>query len=174
MVRKGKFREDLYYRVNVVRLELPPLRDRPEDIPILARHFCEKYARPGEPPKEVAPEAMEVLINYAWPGNVRELENVIERACVTCRNPTISKEHLGPELLLARQVRTPVRIDLSRPLPELLKEITGDVEKRYLRKALLKTHGNVGRAASICGMSRRSITAKVAEYKINREELKTG
>ena len=110
MVRKGKFREDLYYRVNVVRLELPPLRDRPEDIPILARHFCEKYARPGEPPKEVAPEAMEVLINYAWPGNVRELENVIERACVTCRNPTISKEHLGPELLLARQVRTPVRI----------------------------------------------------------------
>src|SRR6202011_5787214 len=86
MVRTHKFREDLYYRLNVVKIDLPPLRERTEDIPLLATHFCAKYSRPDEPPKQIAPQAMEVLLNYQWPGNIRELENAIERACVTSRD----------------------------------------------------------------------------------------
>ncbi len=171
MVKKGTFREDLYYRVNVVRIELPPLRERPEDITLLAEHFCRKFVREGEDVKTIAPAAMEVLLKHSWPGNVRELENVIERACVTCQGPTIGPEHLSSDLLSAPPAGSPMKIDLRRPLPELLNEITTEFEKRYIRKALAKTHGNVSRCAKICGLSRRSITAKIAEYGIDRTEL---
>src|SRR5438876_765655 len=80
LVRQGRFREDLYYRLNVVKIDLPPLRERTEDIPLLATHFTQKYGRPGEPNKQISPAAMQVLVNYRWPGTIRELENVIERA----------------------------------------------------------------------------------------------
>ena len=79
MVQEGKFREDLYYRLNVMKIDLPPLRERREDVPLLATHFAAKYARPGTPPLEFTPEAMEVLLRHRWPGNIRELENAIER-----------------------------------------------------------------------------------------------
>jgi DNA-binding NtrC family response regulator len=171
MVRKGTFREDLYYRVNVVRIEVPPLRERPEDIALLTEHFCDKFSPPVEPRKALSPQAMEMLLRYPWPGNVRELENVMERACVTCPGPIIEAEHLSPDLLQPTPIRSPFRVDISRPLPSLLREITGDVERRYIRKALSKTRGNVSRCAKICGLSRRSITAKIAEYHIRREEL---
>jgi DNA-binding NtrC family response regulator len=172
LVRKGKFREDLYYRINVVRIELPPLRERPEDITLLASHFCQKYARPGESPKAIAPEAMEVLFGYSWPGNVRELENVLERACVTCKEPSIELKHLGPELTQPTSKRAPFKVDIGRPLPDLLKEMVAEVERRYLRKALRKTRGNVARCAEICGLSRRSVTTKISEYGIKRSDLK--
>ncbi len=171
LVKTGGFREDLFYRINVVRIDLPPLRERPEDIPLLVKHFCEKYALTGEPPKDVAPPAMEILINYAWPGNVRELENVMERACVTCRDRTIPPESLN-ELTHPQQAQSPFRVDVNRPLPDLLKEMTAEVERRYIRKALRKTRGNVGRCAKICGLSRRSISAKIAEYQIDKAEMK--
>src|SRR5262245_8967885 len=172
MVKKGNFREDLFYRVNVVRIELPPLRERTEDIPLLVKHFAEKYARPGESAKEISPQVMETLLNYRWPGNVRELENVIERAVVTCFGNTILPEHLPADLFKPSTAKTPFKIDLQKPLPDLLKEITADVEGRYLRKALAKTRGNVGRCAKICGPSRRTIISKIAEYVINKQELR--
>src|SRR5262245_43655143 len=103
LVKQGKFREDLYYRLNVVRIDLPPLRDRLEDVPLLAPHFAQRYARSGEPPYPIAPAAMEVLLRYHWPGNVRELENAIERACVVCPGPAIEVQHLPPELTAPRQ-----------------------------------------------------------------------
>jgi transcriptional regulator with GAF, ATPase, and Fis domain len=168
MVKQGKFREDLFYRLNVVKVDLPPLRERPEDIPLLATHFAEKYAVPGESPKLIAPAAMEVLINYPWPGNVRELENVIERASVTCRSNTIEVENLPAELASPASPRTPFQIDLNRPLPDLVKEMIANLEKQYIQKALRKTHGHVGRCAKICGMSRRSITSKIAEYSLDK------
>ena len=83
LAKEGKFREDLYYRLNVVKIELPPLHERPEDIALLAEHFVQKFSRPGSPPKQIAPEAMEALLQHRWPGNIRELENAMERACVT-------------------------------------------------------------------------------------------
>jgi DNA-binding NtrC family response regulator len=168
LVKQGKFREDLFYRLNVVKIDLPPLRERPEDIPLLATHFAEKYAVPGESPKLISPAAMEVLINYPWPGNVRELENVIERASVTCRSNTIEVENLPTELASPSTPRAPFQIDLNRPLPELCKEMIANLEKQYIQKALRKTHGHVGRCAKICGMSRRSITSKIAEYALDK------
>jgi DNA-binding NtrC family response regulator len=172
LVRKGKFREDLYYRLNVVKIELPPLRDRPEDIPLLATHFAEKYARPGEAPKRVAPQAMEVLLNYRWPGNIRELENAVERACVTSGTDEIGVENLPSELSAPPVARVPVEVDINRPLPELLRDTLAEFEKQYIRKALKKTRGNVGRCARICGLSRRSLTYKIAEYGIDRKTFR--
>jgi DNA-binding NtrC family response regulator len=172
LVRQGTFREDLYYRLNVVKIDLPPLRDRLEDVPLLANHFMQKYLPPGELPKQISPAAMQVLLNYRWPGNVRELENVIERACVTCRDKVIELENLPPELTAAPAPKLPFHIDLERPLPKLLNEAIANIEQTYIRKALKKARGNVGRCASICGLSRRSVTAKIAEYNIDKKVFK--
>ena len=98
LIAEKKFREDLYFRLNVIRIDLPPLRERPEDIPLLVEHFCQKYARPGQPPPQVTAEAMDVLLRYRWPGNVRQLENAVERACATVRNGQIEKDHLPQRL----------------------------------------------------------------------------
>ena len=172
LVKDGTFREDLFYRLNVVKIDLPPLRDRPEDIPLLATHFAQKYARPNEGPKPFSPRAMEVMLNYRWPGNIRELENAVERASVTCRGEAIGPEDLPPDLSAPVAPKTPFVIDLDKPLPDLLRDITLDVEQQYLRKALKKSHGNIGRCATICGLSRRSISAKIAEYKIDKATFK--
>jgi DNA-binding NtrC family response regulator len=174
LVKDGKFREDLYYRLNVIKIDLPPLRQRPEDIPLLAMHFAQKYGRPNEPPKQISPEAMELLLAYRWPGNVRELENAIERACVTSHESTIRPENLPPDVVKPPSLKVPLAIDLSRPLPEVLREVTADIEQRYIRKALKKSRGNIGRCAKICGLSRRSISAKVAEYSIEKSLFKEG
>ncbi|HEY7425744.1 MAG TPA: sigma-54 dependent transcriptional regulator [Gemmataceae bacterium] len=171
LVKKGKFREDLYYRLNVVKIDLPPLRDRPEDIPLLATHFAGKHARPGESPRTFAPEAMEKLLNHSWPGNIRELENAIERACVTARGSQIQPDDLPLEVLHIRSSEG-AQVDLSKPLPDLLRDVTLDLERRYLTRAMKKSHGNVGRCAKICGLSRRSISAKLAEYNIKKESFK--
>ncbi|MBL8798398.1 MAG: sigma-54-dependent Fis family transcriptional regulator [Planctomycetia bacterium] len=168
LVKQGAFREDLFYRLNVVKIDLPPLRERPEDIPLLATHFAQKYARPGESPKQFAPRAMEVLLGYSWPGNVRELENAIERASVTSRDQLIQVENLPPELLNPAGPLPPLQVDLTRSLPELLKSVIASIEQQYIRKALKKAHGHVGRCARICGLSRRSITSKIAEYKLDK------
>ncbi len=172
LIKKGEFREDLFYRLNVVKITLPPLRERPEDIPLLATHFAGKYTRPGEFPKKIAPAAMELLLTYRWPGNIRELENLIERASVTARGDSIEPEHLPSDLLSPRPAAVPFHVDLNRPLPDLLRDITADVERQYIRKALQKSHGNVGRCATMCGLSRRSITAKLAEYQIDKSSFK--
>jgi DNA-binding NtrC family response regulator len=172
LVKEGKFREDLYYRLNVVKIDLPPLRDRPEDIPLLAQHFAEKYAAPGKQPKSISPQAMEALLNYRWPGNIRELENAIERAVVTSRENVLQVENLPPEILQPAAPRTPFSIDLDKPLPDLLRDMTTKVEQQYIKKALRKAHGNVGRCARICGLSRRSISAKIAEYNLEKASFK--
>jgi DNA-binding NtrC family response regulator len=175
LVKDGKFREDLYYRLNVVRIDIPPLRDRPEDIPVLVAHFCQRYARSGQQPPTVSPEAMDVLLKCPWPGNVRQLENAIERACVTARDGVITPKCLPPDV--GRRVGAdgkphPFQVDLTRPLPDQLAEITAEFEKRYLRRALKKTRGHVGKCADISGLSRRSITDKIAHYGIKKEDFK--
>ena len=172
MVKKGTFREDLYYRLNVVKIDLPPLRERTEDIPLLASHFAEKYARFKSTPVQIAPQAMEILMDFHWPGNIRQLENAIERACVTAQENTIRPENLPSDLMTPLTPKLPFQIDLTLPLPDLLSEVTTQVERQYLDKALRKARGNVGRCARICGLSRRSITAKIAEYKLDKETFK--
>src|SRR5438270_6909242 len=145
MVEEGKFREDLFYRLNVIKFVLPPLRERPEDIPLLATHFTMKFARANEAPKKISPQAMEVLLNYTWPGNIRELENAIERACVTSRGPVIELANL-PSDLVAPMPPKPV-FDLDKPLAVLIKETLAQLEEQYIRRALQKTQGHVGRCA---------------------------
>jgi DNA-binding NtrC family response regulator len=172
LVKQGTFREDLYYRLNVVKIDLPPLRDRPEDIPLLATHFAQKYAGPDSIAKQLSPRAMEALLNYRWPGNIRELENAIERACVTSRDDVIQLENLPSEIMAPPSSKLPFNIDLNRPLPDLLREAVADMEQQYIRKALKKSHGNVGRCARICGLSRRSISAKISEYRLDKAVFK--
>ena len=166
MVRDGTFREDLYYRLNVVKIDLPPLRQRPEDIPLLAMHFAEKFASPNQPPKTLSPACMELLLRYGWPGNIRELENAIERACVSSRGELVEPEHLPSEVVRPASGKTQGHIDWSSPLPELLAELTGRIERRYLRKAVKRSQGNMDRCARLCGLGRRTLTNKLAKYQI--------
>jgi DNA-binding NtrC family response regulator len=174
-VADKKFREDLFYRLNVIRIDLPPLRDRPEDIPLLIAHFLTKYARPNEPPKKVAPEAMEMMLSYRWPGNIRELENAIERAAVTTMGDTINTENLPTKVVGGGPKEKPqFEIDLKNPLPHYLKIATEQIEREYIRKALEKTRGNVGRCAELCGLSRRSISGKISQYRIEKMPFKAG
>jgi DNA-binding NtrC family response regulator len=172
LVKDGTFREDLYYRLNVVKIDLPPLRERPEDIPLLAQHFADKYARLEDGPKRISPAAMDIMLHYRWPGNIRELENALERACVTTMGNTIGPENLPPEVLGSDSPSLPYKIDLDQPLTELIRKISAEIEEQYIRRALEKSHGNVGRCAKICGLSRRSISAKITEYNINKASFK--
>jgi DNA-binding NtrC family response regulator len=172
LVKEGKFREDLFYRFNVVKIDLPPLRSRAEDIPILVTHFIEKYTRPGEMPKQLDPGAMDILMSYQWPGNIRQLENSMERACITTRGQNIQIQNLPSEILCPPSPSLPFEISLERPLPELVKNIVASVEQEYLRRALVKTQGNVSRGARVCGLSRRCMTAKMAEYKLDKAVFK--
>jgi DNA-binding NtrC family response regulator len=171
-VKRGRFREDLYYRLNVVRIELPPLRERLEDVPVLAAHFAARYTQAGEPLCTISREALEKLMQHNWPGNIRELENAIERACVTARSGTIEVRDLPEQLLGPRPSERPWKIDLHRPLPELIREAVADLEKQYLIKALKRTNGNIGKCARLSGLSRRSISTTLAEYQIDKERFK--
>ncbi|MEO6807926.1 MAG: sigma-54 dependent transcriptional regulator [Isosphaeraceae bacterium] len=172
-VREGKFREDLFYRLNVIKIELPPLRERSEDIPLLVQHFLNKYTRANEPPKKVSPESMDKMIGYKWPGNIRELENAIERAAVTTVGETINLENLPMKVVGSLPDEKPrFEIDLDQPLPYYLKIATEQIEKEYILKALEKSRGNVGRCAELCGLSRRSISGKISQYTIDKYPFK--
>ncbi|MBN9121158.1 MAG: sigma-54-dependent Fis family transcriptional regulator [Planctomycetes bacterium] len=175
LVKEKKFREDLFFRLNVIPIFLPPLRERPEDIPVLVSHFCQKFVRLGQKPPTLSPEALGVLTKAPWPGNVRQLENAIERACVTARDGVIRTKDLPPDI--GRRPdgqKNPFHVDLSRKLPEQLAEITAVFEKRYILRALRKTRGHVGKCAQITGLSRRSITDKISQYEIDKNEFKSG
>jgi DNA-binding NtrC family response regulator len=172
LAKEGKFREDLYYRLNVVKLDLPPLCERPEDIPLLAGHFIQKFCGPGVPSKQISPEAMETLLQHRWPGNIRELENAIERACVTSRDDIIRPENLPAEIVQPGRPRYQLPVDLSRPLTDQLADLTAAFEERYLRRALRRTRGHIGRTALLTGLSRRTITEKLAVYQIDKSEFK--
>jgi DNA-binding NtrC family response regulator len=172
LAKEGKFREDLYYRLNVVKIDLPPLHERPEDIHLLATHFVQKFSPPGAAPKTIAPEAMELLLQHRWPGNIRELENAMERACVTSRDDVIRAENLPAEILKPSRPRYQLPVDLKRPLTEQLAELTAAFEERYLRRALKRTRGHIGRTAHLTGLSRRTITDKIALYQIDKSEFK--
>jgi DNA-binding NtrC family response regulator len=172
LVKDGKFREDLFYRLNVIKIDLPPLRERREDIPLLATHFVSKYTRAGENPKQISPEAMQALLSHSWPGNVRELENAVERACVTSSDNVIRPENLPPEMFQRPKPSAAVAIDLRRPMGEYLRAAAAEIERAYITKALQETRGQVSQCAHICGLSRRSITVKMAAYNLDKVAFK--
>ena len=156
----------------MVKVDLPPLYERTEDIPLLAAHFVQRFSPTGTAPKEISPAAMEALLLHRWPGNIRELENAIERACVTSRDGVIRPENLPAETLKPNRPKYQLPVDLSRPLTDQLTELTAAFEERYLRRALKRTRGHIGRTARLTGLSRRTITDKIALYQIDKAEFK--
>ncbi|HUO87380.1 MAG TPA: sigma-54 dependent transcriptional regulator, partial [Thermoanaerobaculia bacterium] len=147
-VESGAFREDLYYRLNVITVHLPPLRKRSEDIPLLAQHFLIRYAEENDKPlREIAAETMRLLLDYHWPGNVRELENVIERAVVLSTGPVFD---VGLLPMTVRQPAPPAQPPSSLPARGLsLKEAVSDYERQLIVQALQATGGVQKRAAEL-------------------------
>jgi len=155
-IDKGNFRADLYYRLNVVSISIPPVRERPEDVPHLIRHFLQRKTKElGLPPKELAPETVEKLLNYSWPGNARELENVIERLLVlSAEEGPIGCSSLPQEVLEGRAVNSQVRERvLSGKL--CLSDAVDEFERDIISEALGRFHFNQTRAASVLGTTRR-------------------
>ena len=164
-VKQGTFREDLFYRLNVVPLHLPPLRQRREDIALLVRHFLKKYtAETGKPIRNIAPEAMKAMLEYEWRGNVRELENVLERAIVMTEGATITTEYL-PDDLRRTQTEIALNIPESRlSLKDALHEVTALTEKTMIARALRHTENNRTKAAKLLDISHRALMYKLKEY----------
>lgn len=160
--QKGRFREDLYYRLNVVPVRIPALRERKSDIPILAGYFLRQVAGElGRSPKRLAPEALDALMNYSWPGNVRELRNLVERLCILTTSDTIRRDDL-PTLAIVRE-------EDARKDPWGLRtyqEFKDFMEKEYLVKKLRENNGNVSRTARQLDMQRSNLYKKLEKYGI--------
>ncbi|HLZ34559.1 MAG TPA: sigma-54 dependent transcriptional regulator [Nitrospira sp.] len=157
-VKAKRFRDDLYYRLNVIELKLPPLRDRREDIPLLVEAFLKKCGEVrGKEVKGVSESALAMLMDYAWPGNVRELENVIERAVTLSRGEKISPDDLPPAVQGARGDRRVLDEAAEKTLP------LHDIEKEYIKKILEKMGGNKYQAAHALGIDRKTLYRKLGE-----------
>ena len=165
LVQAGAFREDLYYRLNVINIKLPPLRDRREDIPLLVDHFVAKYAAEnGKAVRSVAPEALAILIDHSWPGNVRELENVIERAVVLSSSTSIGTELL-PETLQGdrpRPLPAPLPIDAGLPFYETMERL----EREIIVETLKSVNGVQRKAAARLGLNPTTLNEKIKRLKI--------
>ncbi|MCS7280171.1 MAG: sigma-54 dependent transcriptional regulator [Desulfobacterota bacterium] len=154
-VREGSFREDLYYRLNVFTIFLPPLRERKSDIPLLTYHFIKKFSLSmNKDVKEISKEAMNLLMDYDWPGNVRELRNVIERAMVNVKGSRIEVDDLY--------------FSISSPYPKPEGETLEDVEKAHIKKILNKTGWNITKAAEILNIDRVTLYNKIEKYKLRK------
>ncbi len=156
-MEEGRFREDLYYRINVVSIQLPPLRDRKEDIPLLVQHFLKKYCIENK--KEIdglSEEAFALLMKYDWPGNVRELENVIERAVVITKGRMI----LPQDLPLTFRREEKFRPSSSMQLRE--------VEREHIQRVLESNNWNISKSAKILGIDRNTLSSKIKRFHIEK------
>lgn len=164
LVTEGKFREDLFYRINVVTLNLPPLRQRKEDIPLLVTYFLQKYANIYHlPQKKISREALQKLIYYDFPGNIRELENIIQRAIILSSSKVIEEKDIE---LIGRSSNTSFKYkNIDIPLTDLNFFIE-EIERRMIEKALMETLGNQTKAAQILNISERTLRYKIRKYGI--------
>ena len=164
-VKTSRFREDLFFRLNVFCIHLPPLRERVEDIPQLVGYFAAKYAVNSEcAPARCAPDAMRLLLGYGWPGNIRELENAVERGMILCEGSLITASCLPPSLHAAGDSG----VDASSVENLSIKKAEGVMERDLIRKALIKTGGNRTQAAKILEISHRSLLYKLKEFEIDQ------
>jgi len=167
-IGRGNFREDLFYRLNVIPICLPPLRERPEDIPLLADHFLGEFAATyGRKPKQLAPEALAALERYSWPGNVRELRNLIERVVILNPQEKIERRHLPP--LIFRQPRGAEGRAARTSGFSTLQQARAAYEREFILKKLEEAHGNVSRAAEALGLERSHLYRKMKALGIARE-----
>ena len=162
-VAEGSFREDLYYRLNVIHLEVPPLKERVDDIPLLVRHFISKFSENSTVGVELIPETLKSLYSYPWPGNVRELENVIERAMVLNSDGVITVADLPDELTGAE-----AQFDVDRFIPGnmTMPEALEKIEAKLLRRALVQCNNVQSHAAKSLGITKSLIQHKMKKYNI--------
>ncbi|WP_126424622.1 sigma-54-dependent transcriptional regulator [Brevibacillus marinus] len=163
LVEEGAFREDLYYRLNIVDIFIPPLRERRDDIPFFVEHFLQKHRQRYGKSFEIAPELMKLLMEYDWPGNVRELENALERAVVLCRGEKLSIEDFPRKIFENKEEpndQPHYHYNPRKSLPEQLDEI----EKAFIQQALKQTNGQAASAARMLGISRQSLLYKMNKY----------
>ena len=168
-VRRGKFREDLFYRLNVVPVTTPPLRERPEDIPLLARHFVEKICRIEEiPAPELTPETLAHLQARAWPGNVRQLENAVEMAIAMSGGRGVlepSDFPLAPEMARTAAAQVPLGVPIAVPEFGLdFEQTIGQIERQILEETMRRTNGNKSAAASLLRLKRTTLAAKLRSF----------
>jgi DNA-binding NtrC family response regulator len=159
--QRGTFREDLFYRLNVINIHLPPLRDRLEDVPLLAKHFIQEHAakRKDIMIKGISSDALNILMGHSYPGNVRELENIIERAISFANTSDILPTDLPPHLVLESPAK-------PRPAVQRLRDAIAATEKEAIVSALLESNGNISRAATTLGIYRQQLQRKIKQYKI--------
>ena len=159
-VREGEFRDDLYYRLNVINIHIPPLRERREDIPLLVRHFIERLSvELGRDVQDVTDGAIRVLVNHDWPGNVRELQNAVERSIITCKNRALDEGDFGFMTQSAQATQ-----DWVPPTHLPLQE----VERRVIEATLRGLGGNVRATAEALGIDRSTLYERVKKYGISR------
>ena len=169
-IAKQKFREDLYYRLSVFPVTIPPLRERKEDIPALIEHFMNYYCQElKKPVKTVNPAAMELLVNHSWGGNVRELQNAIERAIILSEGQVITPDQL---MLRTREVGRTEGPSAEQRIDGTLQEVSSAAarmaEEKLIRKVLKETGGNKSRAAEILQVSYKTLLTKIKDYQIDR------
>ncbi|HUL60085.1 MAG TPA: sigma-54 dependent transcriptional regulator [Anaeromyxobacteraceae bacterium] len=156
-IRRGRFREDLFFRLNVFTLHLPPLKERREDVPLLVHHFLEKFnGETGKRVQGVTPSAMAVLQGYAWPGNIRELRNTLERAMILVEGDVIGEEQLPPDMQASRPEAATLRVPLGVTVDQ--------VEKEYILASLQRNGGNKARTAELLGISEKTLYNKLNRY----------
>jgi DNA-binding NtrC family response regulator len=156
-VPAGRFREDLYYRLNVISLTLPALRDRREDIPLLVDHFLTRFGGTGDPLRTISPEALRLLVGYAWPGNVRELANAIERLVILAPGPVVTPEDLPPN------IRAPIS---PPPGPTRGPASLSEMERVHIARVLSETGGKKMQAARLLGIDIKTLNQKIKRYNI--------
>jgi transcriptional regulator with PAS, ATPase and Fis domain len=165
-VADGSFREDLYYRLNVIRVTLPPLRERKEDIPLLVEHFVERLEVELKRHVRISPESMAALLSHAWPGNVRELRNVLERGAVVAQGEVVKPTDLG-------LAPTPGREPGKEPGPASGPSTLEDVERRHIAEVLGYSSGNISQAARVLGIDRVTLYNKMRKYQLTRDGEET-
>ena len=177
-VRDGRFRQDLYFRLSIFPITLPPLRQRREDIPLLMRHFLDEIAEEYtlEPPV-VASEAMQGILAYGWPGNVRQLRAMCERWVITRSGQRLEREHLSRDITGDRDVASAagaLHVDESVPLKDNLDRVGQQVERIYLYKALKHCAGHLGKTAEFAGITRRTLYTKMKQYGLEASDFRQG
>ncbi|RMG59490.1 MAG: sigma-54-dependent Fis family transcriptional regulator [Deltaproteobacteria bacterium] len=169
-VEKGRFRRDLYYRLNVYPIHIPPLRERREDIEPLARLFLENYSRKmGKEIREISRDSIKVMHLYDWPGNVRELQNVIERAVISCRGPIL--DNVGDFVSPSRREDT-IDVSLDSPFREAKEKVVAEFERKYLEHVLRKAGGKLTEAARLAGMDNKNFSEKLKKYNLSIRDFR--
>ncbi|HYR57240.1 MAG TPA: helix-turn-helix domain-containing protein, partial [Chthoniobacteraceae bacterium] len=169
-IKGGNFREDLYYRLAVIPIEMPALRERPEDIPLLVHHFLQKNAaQTGTEPKKIDQKAIDMLGLYRWPGNVRELENAIERACALCDDGLIRTTDLPPQVVRHANSPVPGETTGSLPIGQTLDEYIREQERRYIEETIKFNGASREKAAKMLGISMATLYRKL-EVKKNADK----